>query len=149
MEFIKQWTFCVCVSLIIAVIFSILTPKGSMKTFYKMMLSVFVFISFVIPFGDFSVSDFDFETADLADVLQTDENKNVETMINSEVTALLKSKGVSGFAVASDASYNPQNGEINVQDIQVSVSDDEDLKYIESLVFDNLGLKVRVINVGS
>ena len=149
MEFIKQWTFCVCVSLIIAVIFSILTPKGSMKTFYKMMLSVFVFISFILPFGDFSMSDIDFEKADISGVLTADENKNIETMINSEISALLESKGVSGFAVTSDAGYNPESGEINVRDIQVSVSDDEDLKYIESLVFDSLGLKVRVINVGS
>ena len=70
-------------------------------------------------------------------------------MINSEVKTLLNSKGVTGFSVSSNADYDVTTGEITVRDIQISVSDDEDVEYIKDLVFDNLGLKVRVIRVGS
>ncbi len=149
MEFVKQWTMCVCASLIIAVIFSILTPKGSMKTFFKMLLSVFIFISFILPFTDFKASDFELPDTDISEMLNVDRNSSVETMINSEISTLLKSKGISGFTVTSSANYDAASGEIDVRDIQISVSDDENMKNIEKLVFDNLGLKVRVIRVGS
>ena len=149
MEFIKQWTFCVCVSLIISVIFSILTPKGSMINLYKMALSLFVFVSFILPLSDFHASDFDFTKSGISDVLVTEQDETVESMINSEVKTLLNSKGVTGFSVSSNADYDVTTGEITVRDIQISVSDDEDVEYIKDLVFDNLGLKVRVIRVGS
>ena len=149
MDFIKQWTFCVCASLIIAVIFSVLTPKGTMNRFYKMMLSVFVFVSFLVPFQNFSAKDFDFSSIGIEDKIQLSQNKTAENMLESEISKLLDSNGIVGYSVSSAADYNASTGEIEINSVQISVSDDCDTKEIQKLVFESLGINAEVINVGN
>ncbi len=66
MDYIKSWTFCICITLIVSVVFSILSPKGTMGKFYKVIISVFIFISFLYPLTDFDFDgfkiDFNFNT---------------------------------------------------------------------------------------
>ncbi|MCR5208118.1 MAG: hypothetical protein K6C14_06555 [Eubacterium sp.] len=56
MEFLKQWTQCVCLTLIGAAGLSFLSPHGKMKGFYNTVIALFVFISFLLPFKDFNPS---------------------------------------------------------------------------------------------
>ena len=74
MEFIKQWTFCVCISLITASIFSLLAPRGSMQGFFKLLISVFVFISFLVPLQNAGKIDFDLSKIEITDELQLSQN---------------------------------------------------------------------------
>ena len=58
MDFLKNWIFSVCLTLILAVIFSVMTPKGSLGKFYKMIISMFIFVSFLYPVSNAKASDF-------------------------------------------------------------------------------------------
>ncbi|MBE6719883.1 MAG: hypothetical protein E7571_04385 [Ruminococcaceae bacterium] len=148
MDFLKQWTLSVCISLIIAVIFSLLTPKGSMNRFFRVVIAVFVFVSFVLPFQDFSADDFSLDKIGISNEIQLNQNKSVETMINGEISDFLKENGVVGTAVTSTAKYDENSGEIEVSDIQISVSDSYDKEEVNRLVFEGLGFNCRVINIG-
>ena len=55
MEYFKQWTICVCISLILAVIFSSFEPEGKMKSFCKLLVGLFVFVSFIYPLKDIKI----------------------------------------------------------------------------------------------
>ncbi len=52
LEFFRQWAISICASGIIATIFSMIAPKGSMDKIIKLMLSVFIFTSMLTPFLD-------------------------------------------------------------------------------------------------
>lgn len=67
MDFLKEWTYTICITLIISVIFSILTPKGNMGRFFKIILATFIFLSFIYPFKsaqiDFTLPEFNISDA--------------------------------------------------------------------------------------
>ena len=149
MEFIKEWTLTVCISLIIAVIFSVLSPNGSMNRFFKVLISIFVFVSFLVPLKDFKSIDFDFSEIGITNEVESSQNSAAENLINTEIKELLKNKGIMGVNVTTSAKYNINNGEITVNDVQVSVPDTYDKDETQKLIFDELGINVRVINVGS
>lgn len=43
MDFIKSWTFSVCATLLLASVLSLVSPRGGMGRFYKIVISLFVF----------------------------------------------------------------------------------------------------------
>ena len=148
MEFIKEWSFCICISLIISVIFSLLAPKGTLNRFYKILLSVFILISFIYPLKDFKGFDFDFSKIGITSELQTTQNDTVETMLNNRISTLLSDNGIEGYSISSDLNYDLNSGEIEIKDIQIAVPSDYDCKTVKQLVFDELGFVTRVINIG-
>ena len=50
MKFINEWTYTVCITLIFSVMFSLLLPKGSQGKVGKIVITVFIMISFILPF---------------------------------------------------------------------------------------------------
>lgn len=46
MDFIKSWTFSVCATLLLASVLSLVSPRGGMGRFYKIVISLFVFFRF-------------------------------------------------------------------------------------------------------
>ena len=149
MEFIKQWCICVCSSLLIAAVFSLLAPNGSMKTFFKVMISVFIFVSFILPFQNFRGAELDFSDFGIESQLESSQNESVSAMLENEISALLSANDIVGASVSVKSSYNAENGEIDVRDIQVAVGDECDEKEVETLIFNELGLNARVIKIGS
>ena len=149
MEFIRQWCICVCSSLLIAVVFSLLAPNGSMKGFFKIMISVFIFVSFLLPFQDFRGDEFDFSDFGIEAQLQDSQSDTVNNMIKSEVQSVLRAHDIEGASVSVKSRYNAQNGEIEIDEIQIAVGDDYGEKEVEALIFDELGLNARVVKIGS
>ena len=49
MDVVKQWTLNICLTLIGAVILSLVSPRGSMGRFYKTVLSLFIIAGFLLP----------------------------------------------------------------------------------------------------
>ena len=124
MDYIKSWTFCICITLIVSVVFSILSPKGTMGKFYKVIISVFIFISFLYPLTDF---DFDGFKIDSVEKVLTD-NKIYNSSISAEVE---------------------QNGdEILINRILVSVTDDYNVEEVKTLLLENLGVVAEVKRIG-
>ncbi|MBR3148800.1 MAG: hypothetical protein IKF64_01400 [Eubacterium sp.] len=149
MDFIKQWCASVCISLIVATVISMLSPRGSMNRFFKMMISVFIFISFLLPLQDFNGFEFDFSKIGITNGLAQSQNETVGSMLCTEIIATLEQNGIEGADVNCDVNYRADSGEIEISDVQIAVSDEYEVNAVKKLVFDELGINARVIKVGS
>jgi hypothetical protein len=146
MDFLKQWAYCVCITLVIAVIFSLLAPKGRMSKLYKMLISLFIFISFLYPLKDFDIADIKIDDIDI-DYTYSDEYSNsYEIMINNQVKNFLNDNDIIGCSVSSEVEI--KNDEITIQNVQVAVPDEYDITEIKNMIFDSLGINAKVIRIG-
>lgn len=147
MEFLKQWTVCVCITLVVSVIFSLFTPSGRMKSFYKILISLFVFVSFLYPFSDFKgfEKELDFDSYKISS------NQKYfgayELMLESEIKSRLSENGVDCLDVECSV-VSVTDGEIEVKEVTVFVKSESDIKRAEDVVFESFGIKARVINSG-
>lgn len=147
MEFLKEWCFCICVSLIIVVVFSIFTPSGKMKGFYKILLSLFVFISFLYPIKDFNINAFELKEIDLEyDGIKA--SNAYEKTVNGQIEDFLKSEGVKGAVVSSEIDVDYENSEIEIKSVRIAISDDYDKKTVKNKVFEKLGINAEVVDIG-
>ena len=149
MEFLKQWTVCVCITLVISTLLLVLSPKGSMKRFYRLVISMFIVISFVYPFTSLGKGvgiDFDKYGTSSYSIGQENENGVYEEMINKQVKACLEDNGYTGCSVTSRATL--KDSELTVDEVQISVPDDYGTDEVNKCVFDKLGINARVIRIG-
>ena len=147
MEFLKQWSFCVCLTLVISVIFSVLSPGGEMKRFYKIMISVFIFISFIYPLKDYNMSEFKPDISSQIFEINENSNKSYENEINRSIKTFLREKGITAN-VSSKVSFNIENSEIEVKSVVISIPEEYSKSEVQSLVFDKLGINSKVVYVG-
>ena len=146
MTFLKQWTMCVCVTLVIAVVFSLFTPKGNMKKFYRILISLFVFISFLYPLKD--VQRFDFSIPfNQEELFENERLAPFENEVNSQIKKLLKENGITGAVVSSNLSFKDDSS-LSIDEVRISIPDEYGKKETERLVFEKLGIKAKVINSG-
>ena len=148
MDFFREWCFCVCLTLVISVIFSLFTPQGAMQRFYKIVISVFVFISFIYPLKDFDANDFSLPEEKLIIDISDDASKGIESHINSSVKAFLNKAGITGCNVESSVKYYAQSGEIEISELTVFLPDEYSKEEVEKMIFDELGLNSRVVYLG-
>lgn len=145
MDFIKNWTFCICITLILSVIFSVLAPKGTMGRFYKVIISVFIFISFLYPLTDFKISDFNINfnfEKEYTNVVES----SAENEIENSIALLLEHNGIESSSVTAETSLN--GDEITIDRVQVSVIDKYSVSETEKIIFDNLGIAAEVKYIG-
>ena len=145
MDYIKSWTFCICITLIISVIFSILSPRGTMGKFYKVIISVFIFVSFLYPLTDFDASDFvldfDFES-EYENVVEN----AAKTEVENSVIYMLNQNGINNSSVSAEVTQ--QGDEISIERVSISVTDDYSPEDVKNIVFENLGIVADVKNTG-
>lgn len=144
MDFVKEWTICVCVTLVISVIFSILTPSGRLSSFYKIIISVFVFLSFLYPF---TVSNVSFNKNAFDDFVVEDKTDEIsENIVNTKINDLLISNDIVGANVSSSVTCDDE--EITINDIQVAIPDEYSIDEVKNMIYDNLSINARVIHIG-
>ncbi len=148
MEFLKEWTFCICLSLIAAVIVSLFTPKGKMQRFYRLLIAFFVFTSFLYPFTGLSAERFSFDAWQFETPSVVENNAVYENAVNAQIKAVLEENGIIGASVQSELKADYQTGEITVKSVQIAVPDEADKSDVEQIVFDALGINARVIYLG-
>ena len=141
MDFVRQWTVFVCITVLICVVLSFLTPNGNMGRFYRMIISVFIFLSFLYPFTQ---SDISFKPVQIKEY---NTNSIYDDYVESQISALLNSNSVIGADILCTSSIN-KNNEIVLEDVVVAVSDEYDVKDVDALIFDNLGIRARVVHIG-
>ena len=141
MDFVRQWTVFVCITVLICVVLSFLTPNGNMGRFYRMIISVFIFLSFLYPFAQ---ADISFKPVQIKEY---NTNSIYDDYIESQISALLNSNSVIGADILCTSSIN-KNNEIVLEDVVVAVSDEYDVKDVDALIFDNLGIRARVVHIG-
>lgn len=145
MDYVKSWTFCICITLIISVIFSVLKPKGTMGKFYKVIISVFIFISFLYPLTDFDSADFKLNFNLESDYENLIEN-TAKTEIENSVNAVLKENEIHNSSVSADVQQI--GDEIVINRLLVSVTDDYSVEEVKELLFKNLGIVADVKRIG-
>lgn len=145
MDYIKQWTFYVCITVVISVIMSFVTPNSSLGRFYKIIISVFIFISFLYPFTNMNFNDIKLPKFD--NVEYTNSYNQYSTMIDNRIKALLEKNQISGADVDCDLTVNEDN-QIEIKSIQVAVGDEYDIEQVKSLIYEELQLNVSVIHIG-
>ncbi len=145
MDYIKSWTFCICITLIVSVIFSILSPKGTMGRFYKVIISVFIFISFLYP-----LTDFDFDGFKMDFNFNTEYENLVESSAKQEITysveKVLTDNEIYNSSISAEVEQN--GDEIFINRILVSVTDDYDVEEVKALLLENLGVVAEVKRIG-
>ena len=141
MDFFKQWTIFVCMTVLMCVVFLFLTPKGSMGRFYKMIISLFIFLSFLYPFSQSKIN-FDLPEIETANTYSINDE-----MIESQIKTCLTENSIIGANVNCRSRINSDN-EIVVEKVVVSVSDDYDTAEVQKLIFENLSINAEVVHIG-
>ena len=147
MNFIKEWTFCICSTVIVSVIFSLLAPKGGSGRFYKSVISLFIFVSFLFPFTQIGDKKLDFNIDNISIETENNTNSIAEGVVKNEIITLLENNSVYSAGVNCSSSVNADN-EIVLNSVTVSVSDEYDCDTVRQLIYDELSLNVRVIHIG-
>lgn len=147
MNLIKEWTFCICSIVIVSVIFSLLAPKGGSGRFYKSVISLFIFISFLFPFTQIGDKKLDFNLDNINIEAENNTNSIVEGVVKKEIITLLENNSVYSAGVNCSSSVNADN-EIMLNSVTVSVADEYDCDTVRQLIYDELSLNVRVIHIG-
>lgn len=137
MDFIKNWVFCICITIIVSVIFSLVSPKGSMGRFYKIIISLFIFISFIFPFADFDIDEFkvDFN-------LESEYKNTAESTAEIEVEQLVKNEleknGIRNASVLCNVTL--QNDEFYIDYVKIYVSKDYNCDEVKDIIYNTLGI---------
>lgn len=147
MNLIKEWTFCICSTVIVSVIFSLLAPKVSSGRFYKSVISLFIFVSFLFPFTQIGDKKLDFNLDNINIEAENNTNSIAEGVVKNEIITLLENNSVYSAGVNCSSSVNADN-EIMLNSVTVSVADEYDCDTVRQLIYDELSLNVRVIHIG-
>lgn len=147
MNLIKEWTFCICSTVIVSVIFSLLAPKGGSGRFYKSVISLFIFVSFLFPFTQIGDKKLDFNLDNINIEAENNTNSIAEEVVKNEIITLLENDSVYSVGVNCSSSVNADN-EIVLNSVTVSVADEYDCDTVRQLIYDELSLNVRVIHIG-
>lgn len=147
MDFIKQWCFYICITVIICAVFSFMSPKGNMSKLYKSVISLFILASFLYPFTQ--NIDFHFDAPELYEYSYAYDNTNsiANQSLKAAISAFLEENGVFNFVIDCKTSIN-ENNEITVESVQIAVTNEYDCDNIKKLVFEGLNINVSVIHNG-
>ena len=141
MDFIKSWTVSVCLTLIISAVFSLVSPRGTMGRFYKVIISVFIFVSLLYPFADFDFNelkaDFDFESE-----LEDTGSDLAEMQVENIIKGVLLENGINGAQVSCTVIQIAD--EISVEDVSVIVPADYSASEVEKIIFEETGGAAQV-----
>lgn len=144
MEFLKEWTYTICITLIISVVFSILTPKGNMGRFFKIILAAFIFLSFIYPLKSSEI-DLSFPEFNISDIEES-QSEAYKNTIDTQINQTLENAGYSSCVIKSDIDF--KNDEIYIKKITVSIPNSYDKDEVKGYLFDSLGILAEVYYIG-
>lgn len=145
MDFLKNWIFSVCLTLILAVIFSVMTPKGSLGKFYKMIISMFIFVSFLYPVSNADAGDFKIDLP----MFENNYNEQIENAEknNAEAVIVNKLKEI-GINASVSLEIEFKNSEIEIENLTVYVPDGTSLEEVREYILNELGMVAEVKYLG-
>lgn len=144
MEFIKEWTLTVSVTLIISIIFSVLSPKGNMGRYFKIILAMFIFTSFIYPLSGADI-EFDFPVMDEIQYEDT-QRETYENIICADVKSTLESGGYTSSKVTASIKYS--ENEITVKELSIGITDNFDKDEVKKYMSDQTGFNAEVYYLG-
>lgn len=134
-------------TLITAVIFSMLSPKGNMGKYFKIIISLFIILSFILPFTEKKI-DFDFSLSGIYSELKEQEqyNDTYSSLIENKVKSFLKENNYDSCSVECDVKYSEE--EITIEEIIIRIPDEYNADEVKDLVYEKLGFSAKVNYVG-
>lgn len=147
MEFVKEWTFSVCITLIVSVLISLLLPSGTMGKYSKIIISLFIFLSLLLPV---SKSELTFALPDTDNfITQENQEETYSDLIEAQIKEKLTSAGFSGVNIDCKISIkNDKEAEIEIKELKVYIPDEYSKEEIYSFINDNLGMIAEVYYIG-
>lgn len=144
MDFIKQWTLTISTTLIISIIFSILTPKGNMGRFFKVILAMFIFVSFIYPIKN---AEFDFELP-MFDQLKYEDTQGeaYEKAVEAYVKKTLDSGGYLSSKV--NVHLTCKDDLIDVKSLEIGILDEFRKDEVRDYLLKNTGFNAEVYYLG-
>lgn len=147
MEFVKEWTFTVCVTLIVSVLISLLLPSGTMGKYGKIIISLFIFLSLLLPITKSDIT-FAFPDMDSASIHENQEEAYSE-LLETQIKEKLSSAGFNGINISCEISVNSDNNsEIEIKKLQAYIPDEYSKEEISKFIYDNLGMNAQVYYIG-
>lgn len=144
MDFIKEWTFNICITLIISVIFSMLSPKGSMGKFFKITLAIFIFLSFIYPFKSTDINlafpEFNIEE------FENGQESAYSNLICASIENQLETGGYA--SCKAKVSINYSEDEIKINRVSVQIPDTYSDIDVKNYIYDELGIVAEVHYLG-
>lgn len=142
MDFIKSWTVSVCLTLIISAVFSVISPKGTMGRFYKVIISVFVFVSLLYPFADFDFDEFKSDFS-LESEFETTQENLAEMQVENIIKNVLTENGIENAEVECTAVQSQE--EISVESVTVFVPESYSADEVRKIILEQTGVAAEVI----
>ncbi len=116
-----------------------------MGKFYKVIISVFIFISFLYPLTEFNPADFRINFN-----LESEYENLIENTAKAEIENLVKDVLIKNEIYNSSVSAQVQQSgdEMIINRLLVSVTDDYSVEEVKDLIFKNLGMVADVKRIG-
>lgn len=144
MDFLKEWTLTISVTLIISIIFSVLTPKGNMGRYFKVILAMFIFVSFIYPVKN---ADFEFSFPEFDDSVITDsQSEAYKNIITENIGRLLEDGGYLSSVVNADISCS--GSEIDMKKLEIGILDEFNKDEVKKYIAEKTGFNAEVYYLG-
>lgn len=144
MDFIKQWTLTISATLIISIIFSLLTPKGNMGRFFKVVLAMFIFVSFIYPIKN---ADFDFVLPSFDEAeFEDSQRSSYEKIIETNLIQILNERNYINSKV--NVSISIKDEEITVNNLDIGILDEFDKREVKDYIEEKTGFNAEVYYLG-
>ena len=146
MKYLNDWTYTVCITLIFSMIFSLLLPKDSNGKVGKIIITVFIMISFIAPFKA-SGFDFNFDDINLISEQQA-ENKeeSYSAIIKSNIEKALSDGNYSNSK--AKVKVKIKDDELYIKEADIYILNDYDKSEVQKYIFDKLGINAQVYYIG-
>jgi hypothetical protein len=122
------------------------SPKGKMNDIYKVLISLFVFISLIYPLKNYDFSKLKNNSWYVEESVEDVSVSSAKLMISNNVESILNQNDIVGARVESDVSL--VDDEIVVNSVVVAIPDEYDLEETHNIIFDELSLNTEVIHIG-
>lgn len=146
MELLKDWTACICITLVVAVAFSLITPKGKMASFYKILISLFIFLSFIYPLKNTSFELNNRDPIFNAEYVEDSYENSVAQMLESKINTVLNENGIKNSSII--VKVKQTNGNIEINSVSVAISDEYEITDVKEIIFEKLGINAEVHKFG-
>lgn len=146
MELLKDWTACICITLVVAVAFSLIMPKGKMSSFYKILISLFIFLSFIYPLKNTSFEIDNKESIFNAEYVENSYENSVTQMLEAKIHTVLNDNGIKNSSIIVKVKQTDDNIEIN--SVSVAISDEYEIADAQEIIFKELGINAEVHKFG-
>lgn len=116
-----------------------------MGKFYKIVISIFIFISFLYPLTEFEFNHFN-KKFNFDKEYSTVVENSVDIEIKNSIKNTLKENDINVSDIVLDVTS--KNGEITINKLVVSIVDKYSKEEVKNILFDKLGLVADVKYIG-